>query len=168
MALNGSVQVTKGIFDRLKRDGVEDAIKAKYWSNQITDPAKLRAVWKYRAKPGVQMPYAVYTVPTDTMLMQSTGTTANTSFQYRQALVQFLCYAASDDRSDETWAIGIAEFIDNAMNNGKLCFADKTRFITLIRQADIETSNPDDDAIVIGISYLIEYELEVDLAKQLA
>jgi len=179
MALEGIVQVTKGIFARLKRDGVADAIKAKHWSNQVGDPSKKRAIWKNRAAAGTQSPYVVYGVLTDTLISQSTGpgkaTTlagqlvagADQAVQLRQAQIQFMCYTKKDGGKDETAAIFAAETVDAAMTNGKLCFSEGTRFVTLTRQPDIEASD-DDENVVIGLQYQIDYEHIINMSRQLA
>lgn len=179
MALDGIIQVTKGIFDRLKRDGVADAIKAKYWSNQVSDPSKKRAIWKNRAAKGTQTPYVVYQVLTDTLIEQSTGSGqaatvagqlvagADQAIQHRQAQVAFNCITKKEPGKDETAAIFAAEKVDAAMTNGKLCFSTGTRFITLTRQPDIETSD-DDENVVIVLQYQIDYEIIINMTRQLA
>jgi hypothetical protein len=179
MPLEGAVQISKAVFARLQRDGVEESIKARYWSNQISDPAVHRAIWKTRAPAGIQVPYAIYSLVSDTLVQQSNGTAAevllNDQFvagsgqgvQYRRALIQFTCYATKQVGSDETTAIGVADLIVDAMENGKLSFSDGTRFITLHRQSDIETSDDEDNA-VIGIAYQVDYEMIVNMDRMRA
>ena len=164
---NGSWQIAKGVFDRLARDGVERTIKDRYWTKQINHPSGFRAIWKYRAQAGCQMPYAVYTVPSDTMIGQSTGAVKSESIQNRQATIQFMCYAATDGKSDETWAIDVASLIVDAVENGKLTFSENTRFINLIRQGDIELRDDDDNSVFV-VSWQVDYELIVALDRLLA
>jgi len=160
----GSWKMTKGIFDRLKRDGVERSIKDTYWSKQINDVEKFKAIWKYRARPNCQFPYAVYNVVTDFLQTQSSGKTAGTIIQYRAATVQFRCYAQISTISDETWAIAVAGLIVNALENGKLSFPDDTRFITLTRLAD-EEGTDDEGSVAITVNYEVEYELTVNATR---
>ena len=179
MAGNGSWQVARGVFNRLRRDGVEDSIKQKYWSNQINDPGNHRAIWKNRARPGCQFPYAVYSIPSDTRIGSSTGTGASKTWdgltvppsgqgiEYRQATIQVLCYAQTTGNSDKSWAIDIASMIVAAVENGKLEFSDGTRFINLIREGDIELRDEDDNSVV-GVLWQVDYELLVNMNRLLA
>lgn len=174
--MEGTVQITKAIFARMKRDGVEDSIKDKFWSNQNRDPSKTRAIWKNRAPAGTPSPYVIYRLVTDTLIEQSTGTGKtqtlagqlvagkNQAIQLRQAQVQFSCYAALDARSNESFAIESAGFVDRAITNGKLCFSEGTRFITLFRQTDIE-ANDDENNFVYTLQYQIDYEMIFDLER---
>jgi len=180
---NGSWQIARGVFNKLRINGVEDAIKQKYWSNQINDPSNFRAIWKNRARPNCQMPYAVYSVISDTKIGQSTGTGAEKqigndpvvdtvsssgqAIQYRQSVIQFACYANSDGKSDESWAIDVASMIVDAVENGKLEFNEGTRFINLIRESDIELRDDDDNSLII-ISWQVDYELLMNMDRLLA
>jgi len=179
MAVEGSWQLTKGVFERLNRDGVEDAIKQKYWSSQINDPSNFRAIWKDRARPGCQMPYAVYSVVSDTRTENSTGTgkeqtlrnrdvsPSNQGIQYRLALIQFECYAKTDGNSDESWSIDIASMIVDSLENGRLELCEGTRFISMIREGDIEMRDDDDNSLIV-VRWQVDYELLIDMGRLLA
>lgn len=179
MAIEGSWQVTKGVFERLRSRGVEDAIKATYWSNQITDPAKNRAVWKDQAPAGVQTPYVIFSVLSDRVVGHSAGTgrvlslngsdigVADQGVQYRQALIRFLCYVAIKPGKDESVAVRVAGLIIDAIEDGKLSFSEGTRFITMTRQEDIQARD-DDDSAVVGVQWLVDYEILTNASRQLA